>query len=107
MSAPSPMTLSLLLELNRPVAPYALDRRCVADVAKCLRCPARNGRDENRVNETLKCRCLDAVALAAGADDQGGGIEQRKGLRGHEDAVVGWPVPGEIDHRIGAGGFSG
>ncbi|QHO73071.1 hypothetical protein ACH79_10890 [Bradyrhizobium sp. CCBAU 051011] len=47
------MTLSLLLELNRPAAPYALDRRCVADVAKCLRCSARNGRDENRVNETL------------------------------------------------------
>ncbi len=59
------------------------------------------GRDENRVNErltehgpekwepvfrkdhapNLQRRRFDAVALAASADDQGGGIEQRKALR--------------------------
>ena len=70
------MTLSLLLELSRSASPSLAERRCFADVAKCLRLSARRGRDENRVNKVLKRRRLDAVAFAAGADDQGGGIEQ-------------------------------
>ena len=93
------MTLRLLL--NQAGAwPSVLDRRCVADIAKCLRLTAVVGRDENLVNEvltehgpekwepvfrkdhaqTLKRRRFDAVALAAGADDQGCGIEQREAL---------------------------
>ena len=70
------MTLSLLLELTRLATPSLLGRRCFADIAKCLRLPARRGRDENRVKELLKRRRVDAVSLAVGADDQGGSIEQ-------------------------------
>ena len=105
------MTLRLLLN-QTGASPSVLDRRCVADIAKCLRLTAVVGRDENMVNEvltehgpgpegrvrarwepvfprdkrgtrlrgdhaqTLKRRRFDFVALAAGADDQCGGIEQ-------------------------------
>src|SRR4249919_810850 len=124
------MTLRLLLN-QAGASPSVLDRRCVADIAKCLMLTAVVGRDENMVNEvltehgpdpegrvrakwepvfrtdhvqTLKQRSFDAVALAAGADDQGCGIEQRKALRGHEDPVVGRSIPRKIDHGIGARG---
>ena len=88
-------------------SPSVLDRRCVAEIAKCLRLTAVVGRDANMVNEVLKQRRFDAVVLAAGADDQCGGIEQRKGLRGHEDPVVGRSVPGKIDDGIGARWIAG
>jgi hypothetical protein len=68
------MTLRLLLN-QAGASPSVLDRRCVADIAKCLRLTAVVGRDENMVNEVLKQRRFDAVALAAGADDQGCRIE--------------------------------
>jgi hypothetical protein len=68
------MTLRLLL-YRAGASPSVPDRRCVADIAKCLRLTAVVGRDENMVNEALKRRRFDAVVLAAGADDQRGGIE--------------------------------
>jgi hypothetical protein len=88
------MTLRLLL-YRAGALPSVADRRCVADIAKCLRLTAVVGRDENMVNEvltehgpekwepvfrkdhvqTLKRRRFDAVVLAAGADNQRGGIE--------------------------------
>ena len=68
------MTLRLLLN-QAGASPSVLNRRCVAEIAKCLRLTAVVGRDENMVNEVLKRRRFDAVALAAGADDQGCGIE--------------------------------
>ena len=88
------MTLRLVVEPGRR-SPSVVDRRWVADIAKCLRLTAVAGRDENMVNEVLtehgpekwepvfredhaqtlkRCR-FDAVVIAAGGDDQGRGIE--------------------------------
>ena len=87
------MTLRLQL-IQSGASPSVLDRRCVADIAKCLKRSARLGRDENMVKEALtgfrprSIGCLewfrsalergrlDPVPFAAGADDQGRGIEQ-------------------------------
>src|SRR6185312_14065627 len=81
------MTLKLLLN-QAGGWPSALDRRCVADIAKCLKRSARWGRDENMVKEALTghgagqgswfsrpCSILergrfDPMTFAAGADDQ-------------------------------------
>ena len=101
------MTPRLLFAPSRRRRRLSWTRRCVAEIAKCLRLTAVVGRDANMVNEVLKRRRFDAVALAAGADDQCGGIEQRKGLRGHEDPVVGRSVPGKIDDGIGARWIAG
>src|SRR5437868_14482877 len=64
-------------------APCACRRRCVADLAKCLRPAAVRGCDENKVDETLtelepfkdsERSRVDPMLPAAGADDEGGGI---------------------------------
>ena len=50
--------------------------------------------------QNLKRGRFDAMALAAGADDQGGGIAHRKTFRADEDPVIGRSVPGKIDHGV-------
>ena len=57
---------------------------------------------ENRgtMLQNLKRGRFDAMALAAGADDHGGGIAHRKTLRADEDPVIGGPIPGKIDHGV-------
>jgi hypothetical protein len=72
--------LRLLLELRRPIA-RVLEQTMRRRRCKVLEVAGVVGRDENRVNERLKRRRFDAMALAAGADDQAA-ASQRKALRG-------------------------
>ena len=40
---------------------------------------------------------------AVGADDEGGGLTRREGLRSHEDSIVGLAVMRKIDDGLGGG----
>ena len=73
------MTLRLLFEPGRR-SPSVLDRRCVADIAKCLRLIAVAGRVENVVNEVLKRAWSEpggSRTRKAGRSARNDGVEHR------------------------------
>ena len=76
-----------LLVWRRLDAPVAQGRRCVVDLAKCLRPAAIIGCDKIRVDEVLTAKCRDskrcggdALLDATRANDEGRGIARRKAL---------------------------
>ena len=79
------MTLRLLLEPRSADVAAARGRRCVGDIAKCLRLAALRGRDENRVNETLTDP-VNSKASAACQTARGARRGRRRSGRRHRAA---------------------
>src|ERR1700737_2323480 len=73
------------------------------DLAKCLRPDGFARCDENGVNAKLRLNSerggFEAAMSAAGADNERCRVARRKGLRSHENPVIGRAVRAEIDLR--------
>src|ERR1700687_1982662 len=78
------------------------DDDAVATLAKCLRPGGITRCDENRVNANLKMNSerggFEAAVSAAGANDEGRRIARRKGLRSHENPVIGGAVRRQTEY---------